>query len=205
MNYIGKIFIHMYFEVPFFGILWSCGDCVRRHTRYLNLLVIVWPQCDPLTSVWPRIPQFQLACLNFTVRAKLSEKSTHNCVTVPWCYRLLGVYFGKLVEITHAPLRMMISVAESVLSSSRSRPVSFLLVSYMFVGDSGPRCVLSFTLRDSPFGYINVSMWGKPDSVGSMATSFSIGDIGKASGWMPRRVWQMLLKTCTFDELHIIA
>lgn len=48
-----------------------------------------------------------------------------------------------------------------------------------FSGDSGPRSVLSFTLRDSPFDYVNVSLWGKPSSVGETAASFSVGDIGK--------------------------
>ena len=51
-------------------------------------------------------------------------------------------------------------------------------IALVFAGDSA-RSVMSFTIRDSPFSYINMSMWGKPDSLRQVSASFSIGSIGK--------------------------
>ena len=58
-----------------------------------------------------------------------------------------------------------------------------------FTGESGSRSVLSFTIRDSPFSYINVSMWGKPETLTNVASSFAIGDVGGSYNFFHVLLW----------------
>lgn len=41
------------------------------------------------------------------------------------------------------------------------------------------RAVWNFTLRDSPQDYINVTYWGRKDSVSLLNEKFQVGDVGK--------------------------
>lgn len=49
----------------------------------------------------------------------------------------------------------------------------------LIVGNGGERSVLSFTLRDSPEDYINISCWGRKSFIDDLARKFKIGDVGK--------------------------
>ena len=49
----------------------------------------------------------------------------------------------------------------------------------LFIDNSNVRCVLMFTLRDSPLHYINVSVWGNENFIDNLKTNFHIADVGK--------------------------
>ena len=66
-----------------------------------------------------------------------------------------------------------------------------------FTGESGSRSVLSFTIRDSPFSYINVSMWGKPETLTNVASSFAIGDVGWSYNFFPFSMYYFNQRTLT--------
>ena len=53
------------------------------------------------------------------------------------------------------------------------------ICSQLYIGDpSTERFVLSFTLRDSPVDFINVSCWGGEQFINDLANQFHIGQVG---------------------------
>lgn len=50
---------------------------------------------------------------------------------------------------------------------------------FFFVDPGSERYTLSFTLRDSPTDYVNVTCWGNGTFIKDLAKSFKINDVGK--------------------------
>ncbi len=70
--------------------------------------------------------------------------------------------------------------------------------SFIFISDAGSeRFTFSFTIKDSPEHFINVSAWGNEEYIQGLSSRFQIGDCGEILCSNQSFRFQLLLLTKT--------